>query len=97
MPSQAIGSTPTSPSALLTSPERTPENSEVFQISAATTEEQANGRKNTDRKNARATRTRSSASASPSAAAKVSGTIPAANPVNVSRLPVNAGLVSTAV
>ena len=73
--SQAIGSTPNQPSTVLASPNRTPEKIDIFQISDATTYEQAVGRKNTDRKNARANRARFTSSARPSDSAKVVGTM----------------------
>ena len=71
---------------MLASPNRTPLNSDSFHIIAATTYEQAVGRKNTDRKNARANRIRFTATARPSASANVSGTMNSANTLNVSRL-----------
>lgn len=46
------------------------------------------GRKNTDRKNARMNRSRCTSSASPRDSAQVSGTMSAANTVNVTSEPV---------
>ena len=51
------------------SPKRTPEKIDIFQISAATTYEQAVGRKYTERKNPRRMRARCTSSAKPRAPA----------------------------
>ncbi len=63
--SQATGSASNQPRTVLARPKRTPLKSDSFQISAATTYEQAVGRKKTDRKNVRAWRSRFTARARP--------------------------------
>ena len=79
---------------VLASPKRTPLKIDSFQISAATTYEQAAGRKNTDRKNARANRSRCTSSARPNDSAMVSGTMNTANTLKVPRLDRKPGSVS---
>ena len=83
---------PNQPSTVLARPNRTPLKIDSFQISEATTYEHAVGRKNTDRKNARAIFTWLTSSASASDSANVSGTMNTANSVKVPRLDRN-GLV----
>jgi hypothetical protein len=84
--SHAIPSTPNHPSTVLASPNRTPLKIDSRQISDATTYEAAVGRKNTDRKNARATFTWLTSNASASDSTNVSGTMNTAKIVNVPRL-----------
>src|SRR4051794_32170067 len=84
--SQAMFSMPSQPSTVLARPNRTPLKIDNFQISDATTYEQAVSRKNTERKNARAILTWFTSSASASESTKVSGTMKIANTVNVPRL-----------
>src|SRR5690349_11054006 len=84
--SQAMLSTPNQPRTVLARPNRTPLKIDSFQISEATTYEQAVGRKNTERKNARAIFTWLTSSASASESTKVSGTMKTAKTVNVPRL-----------
>ena len=67
-------------------PNRTPLKIDNRQISDATTYEHAVGRKNTDRKNARAIFTWLTSNASASDSTKVSGTMKIAKIVNVPRL-----------
>src|SRR6476620_7041407 len=89
--SHGTESTPNQPSTALASPERMPLKIDIFQTRAATTYEQAVGRKNTDRKNACMTRVRATSSAAPSESTNVVGTMKTANARNVSRLLRNAG------
>ena len=84
--SQATLSMPNQPSTVLARPKRTPLKIDSFQISEATTYEHAVGRKNTERKKARAKRIRFTSSARPSDSAKVSGTMKTAKTVKVPRL-----------
>lgn len=94
--SQAVPSAPNHPSTVFASPNRTPLKIDSFQITAATTYEQAVGRKNTDRKNAWANRSRLTISASPSDSTWVAGTMNAVNSRNVPRLPRKDGSLSIA-
>src|SRR5882757_4717575 len=93
--SQATGAAPNQPSTVLANPNRTPLKIDIFQISAATTYEQAVGRKKTERKKARPQPSWETNNAKESDSAYVAGTTTSANSANVPRLWMKAGSVST--
>ena len=70
----------------MAAPERTPAKIDIFQMRAATTYEQAVGRKKTERKKACMTRVRATRIAVSSESAKVVGTMKSAKTMKVPRL-----------